>query len=542
MFGDKRRLVFKQEAKDKLKKGIDTVADAVSTTLGPNGKNVILHRIYNKSIITKDGVSVARDIFLEDPVEDIGAQLVKEAAEKTAELAGDGTTTATILARKIYTECLKEINRGYKSNEIKKGIEKGLLQLVNKIKENSFPIEDLKTLINIAIISTNGDEELGQIIGETVYKIGINGAVLQEDSKTENTYSEIIKGTIIEKGFISPHFITGAEDTELVLDNPIILVTNTKVSNAKELQSFFEYAYKNNKSFLIIMEELDKMALSYAIENINTGKLKGAIVSPPGVSNMRQFMLEDIAILTGAKFIDRFRGNTFDRISIQHFGSAHKVIVNRKKTIITGGKGDKEKIEARKKSILKNIEDAEKNIDVRHKDRLSKMFSGIATIYVGGTTEVEQKERKDRVDDAVRATQSALDEGYLPGGGIALYKLSKELDYSVANSKDELIGMEILTKSCSEPLNVILSNGNKSFDVISNEINKIKGINCGYNARTEMMSKNLIKDGIIDPTKVTRVAIENAVSISTLLCNTDCIIYYKDNQHESIQIDPGNVR
>lgn len=542
MFGDKRRLVFKQEAKDKLKRGIDTVADAVSSTLGPNGKNVILHRVYNKSIITKDGVSVARDIFLEDPVEDIGAQMVKEAAEKTAELAGDGTSTATILARRIYTECLKEINRGYKPNELKKGIEKALKQIVSKIQCNSYPIKDLKTLTDIAIISTNGDEELGRIIADTVHKIGIDGSVLQEDSKNEVTYSEIIKGTVIEKGFISPHFITGSDNTELILDNPVILVTNTKVSNPKEIESFFQYVHTNNKQFLIIMEELDKLALGYAVESINKGAVKGAIISPPGVSNMRQFMLEDIAVITGAKFVDRFKGNSFEKIGISHFGQAEKVIVNRKKTVITGGKGDKDKIEARKKSIEKNINDSEKNIDDRHRDRLSKMFSGVATIYIGGTTEIEQKERKDRVDDAVRATQSALAEGYLPGGGVALYKFSKDLDYSKAETKDEIVGMEILAKSCSEPLNVIISNGDKSFEVISNEIDKTKGINCGYNGRKEIISKDLVKDGIIDPAKVTRVALENAVSISTLLATTDCVIYYKDDQHERMQMDPGNVR
>lgn len=544
MFGDRRRLVFKEEARAQLQKGINILADAVETTLGPSGGNVILERVYNTSIVTKDGVSVARDLFLEHPVENIGAQMIKQAAEKTAEDAGDGTSTSTILARDIYNRALRLIEQGYKAIEIKQGVEEAVKQLAVLLKENAHPIKDLEDLINIAVISANGDVELGKTIAEAVYEIGEDGTVLIEESKNEVTYSEIIKGTVIERGFISQHFATSGEQ-EVTLDNPIILVTNTKCTNPGDLESFFKYVHENNLSFLLIMEELDKMALAYAIENINKGLLKGAIITPPGVSNMRQFMLEDLAIITGGKFVDRFKNHSLANVQLGHFGKAEKVIVSRKKTVILGGKGETAKIEERIKSIEKNIQDSEKNIDTRHKDRLAKMFAGVSTIYVGGVTEIERKERYDRVDDARRATQAALAEGFIIGGGTALYKLSSQIKPLENFSSSQLEGFKLIQESIKTPFRTIVSNTGKSVEVVENELlnfDKKLNIKSGYNARTGTMSKDLAKDGIIDPVKVTRTALENAASVAALLFTTECVVYYKDNQHEPLQMDAGNIR
>ena len=544
MFGDRRRLVFKEEARTQLQRGINILTDAVETTLGPSGGNVILERVYNTSIVTKDGVSVARDIFLEHPVENIGAQMIKQAAEKTAEDAGDGTTSATILARAIYNRALRLIEQGHKPVEIKQGVEEAVKQLTTLLKENAHPIKSLEDLTNIAIISANGDIELGKTIAEAVYEIGEDGVVLIEESKNEVTYSEIIKGTVIERGFISNHFATSGEQ-EVVLDNPILLITNSKCTDPADLESFFKYVHENKLSFLLIMEELDRMALAYAIENINKGLLKGAIITPPGVSNMRQFMLEDLAILTGGKLIDRFKGHDISKVQLAHFGKANKVIVSRKKTIIIGGKGEPAKIEERIKSIEKNIEETEKNIDTRHKDRLAKMFAGVSTIYVGGITEIERKERKDRVDDAIRATQSALAEGYIIGGGTALYKLSNLIKPLEDFTSSQLEGFKLVQEASKTPFRTIVTNTGKSIEVVENDLinfDKKFNIKSGYNARIGTISKDLAKDGIIDPVKVTRVALENAASVATLLFTTECVIYYKDEQLEKLQMDAGNIR
>lgn len=542
MFGDRRRLVFKEEARAKLLKGVNTLADAVAVTLGPNGGNVILERVYNTSIVTKDGVSVAEDIFLEDPVENIGAQLLKQAARKTAEDAGDGTTTATVLARSIYVQALKLIEQGNKPTELKEGVEEAVKQLTTLLREISTPINSLEDLINISTISANGDAELGKIIAEATYEIGENGAVVIEESKSELTYSEVIKGTVIDRGFISQYFSTGGS-SEVILENPLILVSNTKSTNAADLEVFCKYAYEHNRSFLIIMEELEKTALAYMIENISKGVLKGAIIASPGVANMRQFMLEDLAVVTGAKFVDRFKGHHLTKVSINHLGTAEKVIVSRKKTIIINGGGKAEDVEARKKTIETNIAEAEKNIDKRHKDRLAKMFSGVSTIYVGGTTEIDRKEKLDRVDDSMRAAQSALAEGYLIGGGTALYRLANEIKAPDNFTESQLNGFKLVIEAAKQPFKTIISNTGKSVEVVENEVVKLsKESASGYNARTGSMSKNLIKDGIIDPSKVTRVALENAAAVASLLFTTECVVYYKDEQHERLQLDPGNIR
>jgi chaperonin GroEL len=544
MFGDRRRLVFKEEARELLKSGVNTLADAVEVTLGPKGGNVILERIYNQSIITKDGVSVARDIFLENPVENIGAQTVKQAAEKTAEDAGDGTTTATVLARALFTKGLRLLEQDYNATEIKQGVEYGVEQLVKLIKSNSLEIKSLEELINIATISANGDLELGTTIAEAVYKIGAEGSVVIEESKTDKTFAETIKGTVIDRGFISQYFATTG-DQEVTLTNPIVLISNDKVTDATDLEKFFNYAYENKRDFLIIMEELEKQALAYSIKNIGEGILKGAIISPPGVSNMRSFMLEDLAIITGGKVIDRIKGHTIANSTLSDYGAATKVIVNRKKTIILGGAGKEDKIEERKLSIQKNINDSEKNIDTRHKDRLARMFSGVSTIYVGGTTEIERKERYDRVDDAVRATQSALAEGYIVGGGVALYKMSDEFYIEETFTESQKMGVRLVIEAAKVPFRRIISNTGKNSEVIEAELkmfDKKFNLRSGYNARIGKMTKDMIKDGIIDPAKVTRVALENAASVANLLLTTECVVYYKDDQHERMNMDPGNVR
>jgi len=549
MFGDRRRVVSKSEARKKLMQGIDLLADTVSCTLGPKGRNVILQRVYNKSRVTKDGVSVADEFFLEDPVEDIGAQLIKEAAQRTATDAGDGTTTATILARSLIKEGMYYIDQieGVQHNpvDINKGIDIAVAEILKMIKDQALPVDiNTQELEHVATISANNDPELGKIVTEAVSAVGKDGKVVMDYSKDNTTYTELIEGTVWNQGIYSAHFVTNSNEEEIELIKPLILVSNFKFSSDKEIYPFLKYAESKNRSLLIICEELEKTAFSYTLNASVQGHVRVAVVRPPGLSNMRSFMLGDVATITGATLRDYNKGDKIAEFTANQYGEAEKVLVSRTHTIITGGAGDPIKIEERKNAILENIKKAPKGIDDRHSDRLSKMFSGISTVHIGANSELEQKEKKDRIEDAILATQSALHEGIIPGGGVALYKAGKHIlknKYNVDND-DILLGIRIVGKSCLEPFYTILDNAGKELDdKTETAIETIK--NTGYNANNDTYIKDMMVEGIIDPAKVTRAALENAASVAKMILTVEAVVYYSENHlAESIKMDPGNVR
>lgn len=543
MFGDRRRVVSDVEARERLKRGVNKLSNTVASTLGPKGRNVICQRVYNQSRITKDGVTVAGEFFLEDPVEDIGAQMIKEASKKTAEEAGDGTTTSTVLASAIINQGLNYIGENEKNNpiDVVAGIDIGLEYILKNLKAMSKPIEiNSIELENVATISANNDRDLGKIVAKAVSEVGKNGKVIMEQSKNSTTSHSVIKGTIIEQGYIHPVFVTDSNKEEIVLTNPLIAVSNFKLTSKDHVKPMVQYAYENQRELLIIAEELEAEALSYMAENVTRGAIKAAIVRPPSVSNMRNFMLGDIAVITGGKFRDTVKGHNPIKFFHTYFGSADKVIIDRRQTVIINGKGNQEDKEERIKSIEKNIENSEKGIEDRHKDRLSKMFSGIATIYIGANSELEWKEKRDRVEDAILATQSALFEGIVPGGGNALNDCIDRNYEFAPKGKDEYAGYVILMYACIVPFSKILENAGKDPAEISE---KCKKENKRYNCKTGKYIKDIIKEGIIDPTKVTRTALENAASVAKTLLLTDHVIYYHEGHlPESVKMDPGNVK
>ena len=544
MFGDRRGVIKGKEARERLMQGVNTLADAVACTLGPKGRNVILHRIYNKNKSTKDGVSVANEFFLEDPVEDIGAQMVKEVAQNTADDAGDGTTTATVLARAVIKSGLDYIDSDDKHNpvDVNKGIDLAVDDIIAKLKEASMPVEiNSKELVHVATISANNDEALGKIVSETVSTVGAEGKVIMEFSKDHKTYSEMIDGSVIEQGFISPHFITDANSDEVELSNPLIVISNFKMAAVEHVAPFFEKAYNTKRDMLIIAEELEGAALAYAVENVARGVVNVAIGRPPGTSNMRTFMLGDLAAITGGKFRNTTSGAVTGKFFDSYYGEAKRVVVNRKQTVIAEGKGSEEDVKLRRASIEENIKNADKGIDDRHRDRMSQMFAGIATIYIGAGSEVEAKEKKDRVEDAILATQSALEEGIVPGGGMALINAIKGEPSLLKGDIDA--GYTILKASCLEPFNQILRNAGLSSEEILKGI-KSRPDGTGYNVKTGEYVPDLIKEGVVDPTKVTRVALENAASVAKMFLTTEVVLYLSEGTHlvESVKMDPGNVK
>jgi chaperonin GroEL len=543
MFGDRRGVVQGKEVRDKLLAGVNLLADTVSVTLGPKGRNVILQRIYNSSRVTKDGVSVAEDFFLADPVEDIGAQLLKQAARDTAEEAGDGTTTSTVLARAIFAKGIEYLNQSDKNNpvDINEGIDLAVKDILDIIKKSSKTIEvDSEELVHVASISANNDNELGKVVAEAVSTVGKEGQVVMGVSKDHTTYHDSIVGTVIEQGYMDPVFATDANTEEVVLDRPLVVTSNFKFSAMEDIRRMIDVAYNNKRSLLIIAEELTLEALAFVAENVEHGKIKVAVVRPPGVSNMRKFMLSDIAIITGGSFRDTLKGHNPRDFKTTEFGEAEKVIVNRKQTVIIGGKGSQEAKDARVRAIQENIANAEKGIDDRHKERLSKMFSGMATVYIGANSEVEQKEKKDRVEDSILATQSALEEGIVPGGGTALLNAVRDLNSEIIpfKNKDVYSGYLILLNACTQPFKRILKNAGKDVDTILTGI-KSRPSGTGYNAKNGEYVDSMINEGIIDPTKVVRCALENAASVAKTLLTTEAALYYmKGHNPESIDMDP----
>lgn len=510
-----KKMLYDSQSREKLKAGVDKLANAVKVTLGAKGRNVVLDRGFGYPHVTKDGVSVAREIFLEDTVENIGAMMVKEVANRTAEEAGDGTTTATVLAQALINSGLKAIASGYNPIDVKRGMDKACEEIVKKLKEISQPVED--KIEQIATISANNDNEIGRLIAQAMEKVGKDGLITVEEAKGIKTEIKILEGMQFDKGYISPYFVTDANKMEVIMENPYILLTDKKISTIKDLIPIFEKTLQTGRPFLIICDELEGEALQTIVMNKMNG-VKLAAVRSPEFGATRKAILEDIATITGGSVISDDIGVKLLETTVEMLGECEKVVISSSKTTIIGGKGDDILIESRKDQIRTQIEENDSAL-LRH--RLAKISGGVAVMYIGASTEVEMKEKRDRVDDALAATQSAVEEGIIPGGGVA-YLRCQQVDVNTLND-DEKIGVRIVKDSLEQPLLTMISNaGGNAYEIISGV--KKYGDNMGYNVRTGQWV-DMLEDGVIDPTKVGRVALENAVSVAGMMLLTECVVY-----------------
>ena len=517
-------IYFNVEARDKLKRGVDALANAVKVTLGPKGRNVVIGRKYGAPQITKDGVTVAKEIELKDPIEDMGAQMVKEVASKTADIAGDGTTTATVLAQAIIGAGLKNVAAGANPMDLKRGIDKAVVEIVKHLKKISKEVgSDNDKIKQIASISANNDETIGSLIAEAMKVVGNDGVITVEEAKGTETEVRTVEGMQFDRGYLSPYFVTNTEKMITDMENPMILIYDKKISNMKDLLPVLEPVAQAGRPLLIIAEDVDSEALATLVVNRIRGSLKVAAVKAPGFGDRRKAMLEDIAILTGGQVISEERGLTLENATMDMLGTAEKVEIDKDNTTIINGSGRKGDIEARIGQIKAQIESSTSDYDKeKMQERLAKLAGGVAVLYVGAATEVEMKEKKDRVDDALAATRAAVQEGIVPGGGIALIRALEAIEKLVGDNDDETTGIAIVRRAAEEPLRQIIANCGGEGAVIVQKVKEGKD-DFGYNARTETF-ENLYKAGVIDPTKVTRIAIENAASIASMLLTTECVI------------------
>lgn len=512
------------EARDALKKGVDTLANAVKVTLGPKGRNVIIEKKFGSPAITKDGVSVAKEIELKDALENMGAQMVKEVASKTADQAGDGTTTATVLAQAIVAPGIKSVAAGANPMDIKRGIDKAVAAVVANLKTQSQTVgSDNNKIKQVASISANNDEVIGALIAQAMEKVGNDGVITVEEAKGTETEVKTVEGMQFDRGYLSPYFVTNSDKMEADLENPYILIYDKKISNMKELLPILEKQVQTGKPLLIIAEDLDGEALATLVVNKIRGSLKVAAVKAPGFGDRRKAMLEDIAILTGGTVISEERGYKLENAELDLLGQAEKVVVDKDNTTIINGSGDAENIKARVNQIRSQIETTTSDYDrEKLQERLAKLSGGVAVLYVGATTEVEMKEKKDRVDDALHATRAAVEEGIVAGGGVAFIRATAALEDLKGVNEDEQIGIDIIKRAIEEPLRQICSNAGIEGAVIVQKVREGTA-DFGYNARTDKF-ENLIGAGVIDPTKVSRVALENAASVASMLLTTECVL------------------
>jgi chaperonin GroEL len=519
-----KKITFNLEARDALKKGVDSLANAVKVTLGPKGRNVIIDKKYGAPSITKDGVTVARDIELENNVENMGAQMVKEVASKTADVAGDGTTTATVLAQAIISAGLKNVAAGANPMDLKRGIDKAVNTVIENLKSQSQEVGDENEKIKqVATISGNNDSEIGSLIAEAMEKVKKEGVITVEEAKGTETTVEVVEGMQFDRGYISPYFVTNPEKMETVLESPMILLYDKKISNMKELLPVLEKVVQSGKPLLIIAEDVDGEALATLVVNKIRGSLKIAAVKAPGFGDRRKAMMEDIAILTGGTLISEERGFKLENADLSYLGTCEKVTIDKDNTTIVGGAGKKEDITARVNQIKAQIETTTSDYDKEKlQERLAKLAGGVAVLYVGAATEVEMKEKKDRVDDALHATRAAVEEGIVPGGGVAYIRAIESIDNMKGDNDDETTGIAIIRRSLEEPLRQIVANAGGEGSIVVQKVREGKK-DFGYNARTETY-ENLFEAGVIDPTKVTRVALENAASIAGMLLTTECVL------------------
>ncbi|WP_339922382.1 chaperonin GroEL [uncultured Cyclobacterium sp.] len=518
-----KELFFNTDARDRLKKGVDALADAVKVTLGPKGRNVILDKKFGAPSITKDGVTVAKEIELEDPIENMGAQLVKEVASKTADDAGDGTTTATVLTQAIFSVGIKNVAAGANPMDLKRGIDKAVEAIVGQLRASSKEISTSKEIAQVATISANNDEEIGKMIADAMKKVGKDGVITVEEAKGTETEVRTVEGMQFDRGYLSPYFTTNTEKMEAELENPYILIYDKKISAMKELLPILEPVAQSGRPLLIIAEDVDGEALATLVVNKIRGALKVAAVKAPGFGDRRKAMLEDIATLTGGTVISEERGYKLENVTVDYLGTAEKINIDKDNTTIVNGAGEKATIEARINEIKSQIEKTTSDYDrEKLQERLAKLSGGVAILYIGAATEVEMKEKKDRVDDALHATRAAVQEGVVVGGGVALIRAALALEKLKGLNEDEDTGINIIKQAIEAPLRTIVSNSGGEASVVINRIRDSKA-DFGYNARSDKY-EDLFKAGVIDPTKVTRLALENAASIAALLLTTECVV------------------
>ncbi|MBD5316730.1 MAG: chaperonin GroEL [Bacteroides sp.] len=522
---------FNIKAREELKKGVDSLADAVKVTLGPKGRNVIIDKKFGAPHITKDGVSVAREIVLEDPFQNMGAQLVKEVASKTGDDAGDGTTTATVLAQAIISVGLKNVAAGANPMDIKRGIDKGVKAVVDHIREMAEPVgDDFKKIEDVARISANNDEAIGHLIAEAMKKVKKEGVITVDEAKGTETTVDIVEGMQFDRGFISPYFVTNTEKMEAEMDRPLILIYDKKISNLKDMLPILEATAQSGRPLLIVAEDVDQEALATLVVNRLRGSLKVCAVKAPGFGDRRKEMLEDIAVLTGGVVISEEKGMKLESTGIDSLGTAEKVTVNKENTTIVNGAGNKDAIAARVAQIKAQIEQTKSDYDrEKLQERLAKLAGGVAVLHIGAPSEVEMKEKKDRVDDALSATRAAIAEGIVPGGGVAYIRCIDALEALKGDNDDETTGILIVRRAIEEPLRQIVANAGVEGAVVVQKV-KEGTADFGYNARTDSY-ENLLAAGVIDPAKVTRVALENAASIAGMFLTTECVIADKPEEN-----------
>ena len=534
-----KEISFNTDARDKLKAGVDALANAVKVTLGPKGRNVVIQKSFGAPAITKDGVTVAKEVELEDPVENMGAQMVKEVASKTADLAGDGTTTATVLAQSMVRVGLKNVTAGANPMDLKRGIDQAVKAVINNLKKQSETIgKDFKKIQQVGSVSANNDAEIGKLIADAMQRVTTNGVITVEEAKGTDTYVEEVLGMQFDRGYLSPYFVTNAEDMTAEYENPYILIHDKKISNMQDILPVLEAVMGSGRPLLIIAEDIESQALGVLVVNRLRAQLKVIAVKAPGFGDRRKAMLEDIAILTGGTVISEEQGFKLENTTLDHLGQTEKITVDKDNTTIVNGNGKKKAITARINQIKSQIETTTSDYDKEKlQERLAKLAGGVAVLYVGAATEVEMKEKKDRVDDALHATRAAVEEGIVAGGGVALVRAIKALKNETGENEDQNIGIQIVRKALEAPIRTIAENAGVEGSVIFHAVLNEKGSR-GYNAKDDKM-EDLKKAGVIDPTKVTRIALENAASIAGMILTTECVINDKPSNDAPAGMPPG---
>jgi chaperonin GroEL len=536
-----KQLYFDVDARNRMKKGVDILASAVKVTLGPQGRNVVLEKKFGSSVITKDGVSVAKEIELEDPIENMGAQMVKEVASKTADAAGDGTTTATVLAQAVISEGLKNVAAGANPMDLKRGIDKATSAVIADLKKQSRTIgDDAEKIRQVATVSANNDENIGRLIAEAFGKVGKDGVITVEEAKGIDTTVEVVEGMQFDRGYVSPYFVTNPEKMQAELQNPYVLIHDKKISVMKDILPLLEKAAQSGRPLLIIAEDLDGEALATLVVNKIRGTLRVAAVKAPGFGDRRKEMLEDIATLTGGTVISEERGYKLEGAPLEYLGSADSVTIDKDNTTIVGGKGQKKDIDARIAQIKAQIAVTTSDYDKEKlQERLARLSGGVAVLYVGASTEVEMKEKKDRVDDALHATRAAIEEGIVPGGGVAYIRSLDALQGLAGANQDETTGIAIVRRAIEEPLRQIVANCGLDGSIVVQKVREGKE-DYGFNARSEEYQP-LLEAGVIDPTKVSRIALENAASIAGMLLTTECVVADKPQKQATQTTTPAGM-
>ncbi len=536
-----KQLFFDTDARNKMKKGVDVLANAVKVTLGPKGRNVVIEKKFGAPSITKDGVTVAKEIELEDAIENMGAQMVKEVASKTSDIAGDGTTTATLLAQSIITEGLKNVAAGANPMDLKRGIDKAVQAVVANLRSQSQAVgSDSQKIEQIATISANSDNEIGALIAQAMQKVGKEGVITVEEAKGTDTTVDVVEGMQFDRGYISPYFVTNSEKMEVELQSPYILIYDKKISAMKDILHILEKVAQSGRPLVIIAEDLEGEALATLVVNKLRGTLKVAAIKAPGFGDRRKEMLQDIATLTKGIVISEDQGYKLENADLSYLGTAASITIDKDNTTVVGGKGEKDEITARVNQIKSQIENTTSDYDrEKLQERLAKLSGGVAVLYVGAATEVEMKEKKDRVDDALHATRAAVEEGIIPGGGVAYIRAISAIETLKGINEDETTGIQIIKRAIEEPLRQIVINSGIEGSIVVQKIKEGTG-DFGFNARTEVY-ENLFAAGVIDPTKVTRVALENAASIAGMLLTTECVVADKPEPKSAAGGAPGGM-